>query len=293
MAQEEVAHCPVCNGTDFSPQVTCKDSTSSGETFHVKHCNTCGLGITSPRPVESDSSRYYASDAYISHAASSKGIIDRIYLIIRSFTVRWKYSLVKPFQNGAGVLDYGCGTGAFLKEVHRHNLKAVGVEPSEIARAQAAPGVTTYSKLSELPPDRFDVITLWHVLEHVYDLRATLRTLTAHLTDRGAMLIAVPNHLSPDALRYRDQWAAYDVPRHLWHFTPSSMAMFLQQEGLRIQKIVPMKLDAYYVSLLSESNRRGKQNLAGLVAALINGLGSNLRARKETNYSSLIFIVQK
>lgn len=293
MAQEEVTHCPVCNGSDFSPHVTCKDSTSSGETFHVKHCNACGLGITSPRPGEPDSSRYYASDAYISHAASSKGLIDRIYLIIRAFAVGWKYSLVKPFLKDAGLLDYGCGTGSFLAEVQQHNKMAVGVEPTEVARAQVVRGVTTYSKLTELPANRFDVITLWHVLEHVYELRETLRALTARMTAHGAMFIAVPNHLSPDALSYKEQWAAYDVPRHLWHFTPSSMAMFLQQEGLRVRKVVPMKLDAYYVSLLSEQNKRGKHTLTGLVSAMINGLRSNLRARKEINHSSLIFIVQK
>jgi SAM-dependent methyltransferase len=293
MTQEEVSHCPVCNGTDFSPHFTCKDFTASGETFHVKHCIGCGLGITSPRPSEYVSLRYYASDAYISHSASSKGLFNRIYLTIRALSVRWKYSLIKPFLRDAGVLDYGCGTGSFLEELRRRDIYGVGVEPSEAARSKVVSGVITYSNLAEMPASQFDVITLWHVLEHVYDLRTTLRGLIAHMTNPGAMLIAVPNHLSPDAAHYKDQWAAYDVPRHLWHFTPSSMAMFLQQEGLRIQKVVPMKLDAYYVSLLSERNQRGKLTVAGMLSGLFNGWRSNFRARKEGNQSSLIFVVQK
>lgn len=293
MMQEEVSHCPVCNGKDFSPHVRCTDTTTSGETFHVKHCNACGLGITSPRPSEPGSARYYASDAYISHTKASKGLIDRIYQIVRSLTVRWKYSLIRPFLKDAGVLDYGCGTGFFLEEVHRRDTPGVGVEPSEAARRQLVSGLITYSNLAEMPANHFDVITLWHVLEHVYDLRTTLRALIAHMTDQGAMFIAVPNHLSTDAVNYKDQWAAYDVPRHLWHFTPSSMAMFLQQEGLRIQKVLPMKLDAYYVSLLSERNRRGKLTVAGILSGMLNGWRSNFRGRKEGNQSSLIFVAQK
>lgn len=290
---EEVTTCPICQGTQFQNSIPCLDHTTSGEMFHVKHCSSCGLGITSPRPVANDAARYYASSQYISHTSSSKGIIDSIYLIVRSLTIKWKLRLVAPFLRDGALLDYGCGTGSFLTAVASKNIQAFGVEPSD-ARKKINPAIAVVPSLQELTTRTFDVITLWHVLEHVYSLRETLQRLTEMLSPNGAIFLAVPNHESPDAHHYKANWAAYDVPRHLWHFSRQSMATFLQQEGLHIVKVIPMKLDAYYVSMLSEQYAFPKSpGVIRLMRALWVAFRSNLTAKKQINYSSLIFVVQK
>jgi 2-polyprenyl-3-methyl-5-hydroxy-6-metoxy-1,4-benzoquinol methylase len=241
-----------------------------------------------------EAARYYQSDAYISHSGKSKGLFDSIYLLIRSLTVRWKYRLIKPHLGTLGLLDVGCGTGSFLRVVHQNGHTVQGIEPSAIARQSIPKHIPIASSLEELHGKIFDVITLWHVIEHVYPLEETLRKLKSLMAPGGALLLAVPNHESADAKHYGKAWAAYDVPRHIWHFNRKSMATFLQQEGLRITAVIPMKLDAYYVSLLSERYRRsGTPGIGGLIQATFSALRSNRSARKDGNYSSLIFVVQK
>jgi 2-polyprenyl-3-methyl-5-hydroxy-6-metoxy-1,4-benzoquinol methylase len=294
MALEEVGQCPVCHGTKFHNTITCADHTTTGELFHVKHCQHCTLGITSPRPSEADAGRYYQSEAYISHSGKSRGVLDTIYLLIRSLTVRWKYSLIKPYLGTQGILDVGCGTGSFLRIIHQNGHPVQGVEPSDTARQNIPETIPVATSLEQLQGKTFDVITLWHVIEHVYPLEATLDKLKSMMSANGALFLAVPNHESADAKQYGQEWAAYDVPRHLWHFNRKSMAAFLQQQGLRIIAVVPMKLDAYYVSLLSERYRRsGAISIKGLIQASYAALRSNRSARKDSNYSSLIFVVQK
>lgn len=294
MPLEDVPRCPICDNNSFTPLLSSKDFTSTHETFHVKQCDACGLAITSPRPSEENSGQYYQSDKYISHTSSSKGIFDSIYLIIRRFSLRWKYRLIKPYLHQGPLLDYGAGTGHFLQEVKRNGHSVYGVEPSEDARKKIGTGIPVVSGLHDLPNQTFDVITLWHVLEHVYRLRETIQELKARLADRGTIFIAVPNRESYDAQHYQSLWAAYDVPRHLWHFTKDQMAALLQKEGLIIKQVIPMKLDAYYVSLLSERYKSGgKLTIPGIIRAVWIGLKSNLKGKNKTNQSSLIFVVQK
>ncbi|MBL7850477.1 MAG: class I SAM-dependent methyltransferase [Cyclobacteriaceae bacterium] len=292
MTLEEVAQCPVCQSTAFHTGLIAKDQTTTGEVFHVKHCQGCTLGITSPRPREEDSPRYYQSETYISHSRGSRSLFDSIYLLVRHLTIRWKYRLVKPYLKNNGLLDVGCGTGHFLQYVARRH-PVVGVEPSVKARETISPAITVVSSVQELPDRRFGVITLWHVIEHVYPLRDTLQQIKQHLAPGGVLFLAVPNHQSADALHYREHWAAYDVPRHLWHFNRQSMATLLQQEGMKLLATIPMKLDAYYVSLLSERYKRsGSLGPSGIISAVTTALQSNHSARKDGNYSSLIFVIQ-
>jgi 2-polyprenyl-3-methyl-5-hydroxy-6-metoxy-1,4-benzoquinol methylase len=253
--------------------------------------------ITSPRPAETDLGKYYLSEDYISHNNEAKSLIDKIYLQARNYTLAWKRKLIiahtKRTENK--LLDYGCGTGAFIQATTKDNWQSFGVEPSQEARNQATRLTQSpiHKSLEELKNHSFDAITLWHVLEHVPDLNELLQKLKSVLADNGTMFIAVPNHSSWDGKNYKEHWAGYDVPRHLWHFSHQTMKRLVENNGLKLQQIIPMKLDSFYISLLSEKYKKGKTTIPGMINAFINGLKSNILAKRNGQYSSLIYIVRK
>lgn len=291
-----VNQCPVCGGKVFLPYLKCKDHTVSHETFQLIKCENCKLAITSPRPAPEDLGHYYLSDDYISHAKSSKSLFDKVYKTARLYTLKWKLNLVKEnlrTKTKSTILDFGCGTGEFLQTCKQNGLVTTGVEPSDIARTHAAELTRgkVHSTLEEVEGN-FQVITLWHVLEHVPDLNDMLDQLKTKLEKDGIMFIAVPNHQSYDARIYQERWAGYDVPRHLWHFSEPTMNQLLKKHGLTLEKIIPMKLDAFYVSMLSEKHGSGKSSIGGFIQGLINGLRSNYLA-KPNEYSSLIYLARK
>jgi 2-polyprenyl-3-methyl-5-hydroxy-6-metoxy-1,4-benzoquinol methylase len=252
--------------------------------------------MTNPRPSLDQLGAYYISDDYISHAKKARSIVDLIYKVSRVFTLNWKLSLIKMYsapKPQLTLLDYGCGTGDFLKEAKASGHKTEGVEPSEKARALAIQNTESDIKSTiEEVNAKFDTITLWHVLEHIPDLNKILTTLAGALEENGTMFIAVPNHESYDAQRFQNQWAGYDVPRHLWHFAKPSMEKLLSKNGLRLITIIPMKLDSFYVSILSAKYQQGESTLWGFIKGLYIGLLSNMKAKK-TNHSSLIYIARK
>lgn len=288
--------CPVCRQTGFSPFLQCKDYTVSHETFKLVSCDACGFVFTNPQPEQKELPKYYQSDAYISHSNKPKGLIDQLYKISRTFTLSWKYNLVRKHSvsDASSILDFGCGTGSFLYQCMKHNMKVRGVEPSGMAREQARKltGTPVEEDLKKID-GQFDAITLWHVLEHIADLKETIDTLRDHLNQNGTMFIAVPNLNSQDATTYREYWAAYDVPRHLWHFSRTSMKQLLTNSGLKIINTVPMKLDAYYVSLLSEKYKQSGRTTVKIAAAVVQAWKSNHAARSTHEYSSLIYIARK
>ncbi len=293
-----IKECPICSGTTFSPFVTCTDHSVSHETFTILKCSTCQLLITSPRPEDSELGKYYLSAAYTSHINQAASLMDKAYVVARSFTLKWKLSLIlKHNSNKAGkLLDFGCGVGEFLKASAMKGWQVSGVEPSSIARTNANPVVSKHivPSVKDLTDQqkKFDVITAWHVLEHVADLNNTLEVLTGLLQPNGTIFIAVPNHNSWDAGHYQEYWAAYDVPRHLWHFTPPSMTKLLTAHSLRVITVLPMRLDAYYVSLLSEKYKNSS-SLPRLVNAALNGVRSNYSAKSTGQYSSLVYIAKR
>jgi 2-polyprenyl-3-methyl-5-hydroxy-6-metoxy-1,4-benzoquinol methylase len=293
-----ISRCPICEGQTFIPKFTCKDWTVSHETFALISCASCNLQITNPRPDDDQLGKYYLSTDYISHSNQSKSFTDKLYKLARYFTLKWKLSLVKEFSTNPkekiNLLDYGCGTGDFLKACYDDGLKLSGVEPSDIARTKAISqvGQKIYYDLSEVTS--YNIITLWHVLEHIPDLTQTLECIINKLEKNGTIIIAVPNHLSFDAHHYKNHWAGYDVPRHLWHFSQQNMKELLIKNNLTLVKIYPMKLDSFYVSMLSEKYLQGKSfSLASIFKAFIIGLRSNYSAKKQNQYSSLIYIARK
>lgn len=292
----KLTYCPVCEQTKFRPLLSCEDHTVSHETFSIEECVTCGFVLTNPQPDEAELPRYYTSGAYISHSDKSQNLVDRIYKVSRTFAIQWKYRVInnKSLTNPKSILDYGCGTGSFLAYCEQKGMQAAGVEPSPAARTIA--GKQTSAKLTaDLSQinETFDAITLWHVLEHVSALNETLEMLKGRLHQNGTMFIAVPNHQSSDAKKYNSHWAAYDVPRHLWHFSKATMKKLLEKHQLKLNDIVPMKLDAYYVSLLSEKYRGRTNGIANIGKAIVEGWRSNSAAGNTGEYSSLIYIVRK
>ncbi len=290
-----LANCPVCGNDQLKPVHTCVDHTTSGETFHLQQCSHCAFLLTNPHPDEQSIGPYYESENYISHTSSKKTLLDKAYQWARSYNLSLKHDLVKEFASAKNILDFGCGTGHFLAYMKKMGMSTEGIEPSLHARTKASSLLkqVVYSSLEEVPSGQFEAITLWHVLEHIHQPHKTLTLLKERLTENGIIFIAVPNHLSGDAMHYQEYWAGYDVPRHLWHFTKDSMQKILHPHGLTIRHIEPMKLDAYYVSLLSEKyiNVRGSK-ITQFMKGLQAGWLSNRQAHKTGEYSSLIYIVQ-
>ncbi len=295
MQTEIVRNCPVCNSGNFEPYLTCKDFTYSNQEFEIQKCPGCHLLITNPRPDPSSIGNYYKSADYISHTSKARNIFDHVYLKARAFNLNWKHHLITTRRPGTALLDFGCGTGEFAKKMQTKNWDVMGVEPSQLAldKARTLIGANRiYQTLDEIPNRQFDVITLWHVLEHIGQPLQLLTRLKGRLKPDGLIFVAVPNHESFDALHYQEYWAGYDVPRHFWHFTKNSMQQLLARPDLLVHEIVPMKLDAYYVSLLSERNKNNGHNLLTPLKAIITGLKSNSMASKKLNYSSLIYIAR-
>jgi 2-polyprenyl-3-methyl-5-hydroxy-6-metoxy-1,4-benzoquinol methylase len=297
----EINRCPVCDGRAFLPFITAQDYSISRETFPIIRCTDCGLLITTPRPSNDKLASYYSSPVYTSHVNTAKTIFDKIYFSARQFTLKWKLSLLEntiPASSQKNLLDFGCGTGEFLKVAKTNGWSTIGMEPSPFARQQADTTIAQDIKASTQEVtrhnQRFNAITLWHVLEHVENLNETLKTLKDLLEQSGIIFIAVPNHNSRDSAHYKQYWAGYDVPRHLWHFNTKSMKRLLENHALTLVRIIPMRLDAFYVSLLSEKYRDGKSiSIVGMIKAFFHGLRSNYSARKSMEYSSLIYVIKK
>lgn len=284
--------CPVCGQKEFKNFLSCKDYTVSQNEFTLVQCSTCTIIATSPRPTDDQLGQYYQSADYISHTSKANNLLNSLYLIARSFTLKQKKALAKRLVPQKGnLLDIGCGTGDFLQTCIADGWQCTGVEPGDQPRTIATTkGIKTFRELSQVN-QKFQLITMWHVLEHVSDLNQNLNSIHNLLEENGTLLIAVPNHESYDAQLYRAHWAAYDVPRHLWHFNKKSMERILQKNNFSLQEILPMKLDAYYVSLLSESYKG--TGILRYAKALFNGFLSNLSAINNKQYSSLIYIFKK
>ena len=271
----------------LQPHLNCKDHLVSGESYEVMINEVYQMLVTSPVPL--DLEEYYKDDDYISHTDSKKKLLDRLYYLVRKYTLKRKVSLLNSFQTEEKkVLDIGAGTGEFLAECKKSNWRIFGVEPNFNARAIAAEkDIYLEEDIAKFEGEKFDVITLWHVLEHIPNLPEFLEKIEMLLKKDGRLVIAVPNYKSYDANYFGESWAAYDVPRHLWHFSQNSIyKLFFRYE---VEQTLPMKFDAYYVSMLSEKYKTGKTNL---LKAFWIGLKSNLKARKTTEYSSLIYVLK-
>jgi SAM-dependent methyltransferase len=291
---ELLRNCPVCGSETFDPFISGKDYFLTGESFEIVKCRTCGFRFTNPRPEPGELGKYYQSSEYISHSDSRQGLFATVYQQVRKYTLRQKYELINGFQPKGEILDIGCATGQFLNYMAERGWKATGIEPDDKTRNRAISefGLQVFPEehLTSISKPSFNVITMWHVLEHVSDLNGRMKQIKDLLMPGGTLIIAVPNCNAKDAETYREFWAAYDLPRHLYHFAESDIKLLMENYGFKIVKTLPMRFDAFYVSLLSEKYKSGKMRW---LPALWNGFWSNLKSGGQNGYSSHIYVIQQ
>jgi len=289
--------CPCCGSTHITPQLKAIDYTVSKDFFEIWHCNNCTLRFTQYVPDAENISPFYQSTSYVSHSDTQDGFINKLYHRVRNFTLKQKRKLIidaTQTTNGK-LLDVGAGTGAFSNEMKEAGWQVTGLEPDTTARQVALNKfglqLDEPDKLFSLTANHFEAITMWHVLEHVHNLHGYLEQYHKILKPNGRLIIAVPNYTSYDAQHYHEVWAAYDVPRHLYHFSPESMTRLANLKGFKIEDYKPMWFDSFYVSMLSEKYKTGKDNFP---KAVWNGFISNLKALGDNKLcSSVIYVLAK
>ena len=271
--------------------LTLKDYSVSKETFDLYHDETLDMLITHPQPSLENLGKYYESEDYISHTDNKRSLFEKLYHFIKNIALKNKLNLINSHQPNKGrILDIGAGTGDFLSVAKKDGWQTIGVEPSTKAKSIAInKGVSFVELTTELENNSFDVISMWHVLEHVPDLDKQIKELKRLLKPTGTLIIAVPNFKSFDAKYYGKFWAAFDVPIHFWHFSKTAIKLLFEKEKMKLEKVLPMKFDSFYVSLLSEKYKSGKMNF---IKAFYVGLLSNWKARNSFEYSSHIYIIR-
>ncbi|GAA3776912.1 class I SAM-dependent methyltransferase [Corallibacter vietnamensis] len=277
-----------------TPHLVVKDHSVSGEKFELRYNESLDMLETYPQPSLQNLPSYYESEDYISHTDAKRNLFESVYHLVRSYSLKQKLKLInKQSVSGKTLLDVGCGTGDFLQTALKNNWNVTGVEPNpqarDIANKKTNNVVYDADKISEFKKESFDVITLWHVLEHLPNLEEQLALYKSLLKKEGTLIIAVPNFKSFDATYYKEFWAAYDVPRHLWHFSRTAISKLVSKNNMKVVKTLPMMFDAYYVSLLSEGYKSGSKNP---LKAFYIGFRSNLKAKQSKEYSSHIYIIK-
>ena len=297
MSKFLIRQCPVCDNEHFTHFLTTTDFYVSGEEFEIKQCTGCGLKFTSDAEDEDSMGAYYQSDKYISHSNTGKGLVNGIYHLVRRYMLRRKRKLIETItgKKKGLLLEVGAGTGFFLKAMKKHGWQVTGTEKNPEAQKFAKDKFNLELKDPEaifrLNSEGFDVITLWHVLEHIHKINENIEAFCRLLKPDGKLIIAIPNRASYDARHYRKYWAAWDVPRHIWHFTPFQMKILGKKHGLRLHSTHNMPFDSFYISILSEKYKRSafplfKGLLFGKISYLIGLTGKD-------RGSSVIYVFEK
>ncbi len=288
----EIKNCPLCSGNVFALYLDTKDYFYTQELFSLVQCEQCSFVFTNPVPAIPN--KYYETPDYLSHNTENVGIYGRLYSIIRKINIKRKFRLVTTYCSSGNILDIGCGTGELLRFFASNGWVVTGIEPNVAARkfAKNKYSICVFSEneLAKFESGTFDIISMWHVLEHVSDLHKSLAQIKRLLKDDGTLFISLPNFSSPESKTYVNYWSALDVPRHLYHFTQNTFVQLISKYNMKLIHAEPMKFDAYYVSLLSEKYLK---NPLYFFSAIYNGYLSNLNAKKLNNYSSMIFVVKK
>jgi len=297
---ETLNSCPSCGHDSFQQTLYCTDFTCSKASFLIVECAKCRLLFTNPRPDENAIGKYYDSPEYVSHTDTRSGLLFTLYGWVKGYTLKQKRAFLEGLTAEKSMLDYGAGSGDFSAELVENGWSVSAFEPDPNARqkiTEKSKKITLVDKLSAVETESKSAITLWHVLEHVHRLQTTIQEFHRILKDDGVLVIAVPNHTSYDAAFYQSNWAAYDVPRHLYHFNPATIETLMAAHGFRLETIKPMWFDSFYVSLLSEKNAGGSGILKtafGWMRAFIIGCLSNMKAlNAHGGCSSVTYVFKK
>lgn len=286
--------CPWCESQKTQIHLWLKDEFLSKEEFQIYECQNCGLLFTEPRPGKDKIGEYYKSEEYYSHQENKKGFVPRLYESVKSINLKNKYKMATEGKKQGKILDIGCGVGDFLHIMESKGWETIGIEPSEeaqeIAKKRTKAQLYSPDAIQQLPDEHFDLITMWHVLEHVDDLKTEIAQLERMLKKGGRLLLALPNFKSYDATFYKEKWAAYDVPRHLNHFCRKSISKIFNNSGLQLTKILKLRWDAYYISYMSELY---KGHSLSLFKGAFRGMVSNIKARRSGEWSSLVYVFEK
>jgi SAM-dependent methyltransferase len=290
------SNCPLCGSANISFHFTCTDHLASGKNFDLYRCPDCSFVFTQGYPDEEEIGSFYNSQDYISHEDNARGVLNSIYRKARDLMLSRKKMMIekKSGMTNGRLLDIGCGTGYFAGMMLRSGWTVKGIEKNKKAREFAAArfslDVIEPDKLSTLPDRGFDCITMWHVLEHLHDPFRYTNEIKRMLDPGGFAVIAVPNCASSDSSYYKDDWAAFDVPRHLWHFNPSSFGRFCEETGFKIVGQKRLPLDAFYISILSERNSGAS---FPMVKGLVNGSLFTVKSWFNIfNSSSIVFFLR-
>ena len=286
--------CPWCGSSKAEIKMEVKDEFLSQEEFHLCECTNCGMLYTMPRPSKDKIGEYYKSDKYYSHQENKSGFIPKLYELVKSFNVKNKFNMATKGKTIGKLLDIGCGVGDFIHTAEQKGWDCVGVEPSDeaknIAKSRTKGNIIDSEKLEQIQDQNFDVITMWHVLEHVDDIKWQVNQLQRLIKDDGRIVIAVPNYKSYDSEFYQQHWAAYDVPRHLNHFDKMIIAKMFKSKELKLINTEKLVWDAYYISYISEQYM---QHSLALMRGVWRGLISNCKARQTGEWSSMVYIFEK
>jgi SAM-dependent methyltransferase len=296
MSRLALNSCPLCHGEDVKKKLDVVDFSISKETFEIKECNTCGFVFTANPPKEASIAPFYDSDVYISHSDNKRGLVNSIYHSVREYMFSRKFKLVEKFSHHKSILDIGSGTGYFLNFMKTNGYKTQGIEINDTARENSktkfglqvdSPEVLLNGGIKE----KFGAISLWHVLEHLYNPDAYMEAIKDRLEDDGTLIIAVPNHESFDETAFEQHWAGYDVPRHLWHFSPATLEKFAKKNGFKLIGTKMLPFDSFYVAILSGQYRNDMFHMIkGMLIGSVSYINGLLNSKKA---SSVIYILKK
>lgn len=298
---EQLTKCPCCENESIKSSAKIKDFAFSGITFNLDKCSTCGFTFTNPRPDINEIGKYYQSENYVPHHSSNPSFFHKVYRRVRNYMYTKKLSYINQHLqhpiNDISLLDYGAASGDFLAYCSAQSIRQLeGVEQDSACRQDAISlhgiALKSVDDFYALPSNSFHVITLWHVLEHIHNLEEVVTCFHHFLKEDGLLVISVPNNNCLDKKIYGDYWAAYDVPRHLYHFNTATISLLMQRLGFSLEQTYPMPFDAYYIALYSEQYKKSNKILA-IIRALINGFKSNIAAKKSGEYSSLTYVFRK
>jgi len=271
-------NCYICKTSNYKPYVTIKDILNINS-FTIAQCD-CGFCFVNPRPSEKELKKYYHTDDYLPHS-KGKGVLFLLYRIVQKISFYNKFLLLRNLKEKITHLDYGGGDGRFSNYVNsKENATSSFYDP--------------YYKNSlnaDFKKKEYNIITLWHVLEHAYDLDILFENIEKSLENRGKLVVAVPNFDSLERNIYKENWAAYDLPRHLYHFNNISLEKLLRSKGYKIIDKKRMLFDTFYISILSSMKISNISVIKSLFVALFISIKVIIKGPEFS--SSLLYVCEK